>query len=353
MVCAVDPHSDWWGRDPLVEFESGLSELHGVARTPVTARVTWWQAAADADPSATPALFVRTTRVGELDAAALLMIRTAPDGSTQWLTSARPGTDDAWEIASRSPRARRALAEELADEIGNLDGPWTLELNGVCERDGAVDVLTEQLPNAKLIPAAPVPRVTFGAQRNSVAFLRASVRDGLIRSARRIARDGLREEVSFTRDVASLLSMQPEIEATHRARDHDSGRLSDLDDDAGLGFWRSTYRYHATRGELEVATLRLDGELAAYVVAFTDTPAYRVFDGRFEPAYRRYSPGRRLEAAVLERAFGDPSLRVLDWMSSVAPDRLLAATDSEPRWTLVAGSASAPSRVLKLAATVS
>jgi hypothetical protein len=175
----------------------------------------------------------------------------------------------------------------------------------------------------------------------------------LIRSARRIARDGLREEVSFTRDVTSVLRLQPEIEATHRARDHDSGRMSDLDDDSGLRFWRSTYRYHAARGELEVATLRLDGRLAAYVVAFVDAPFYRVFDGRFEPAYRRYSPGRRLEAAVLERAFEDPSMRELDWMSSVARERLLADTGADPRWTLVAGSRSEPSRALELAATVS
>ena len=51
------------------------------------------------------------------------------------------------------------------------------------------------------------------------------------------------------------------------------------------------YDGHAARGELEVATLRLDGHLAAYVVALADPPAYRVFDGRFAPSGGRTPPG--------------------------------------------------------------
>ena len=90
----------------------------------------------------------------------------------------------------------------------------------------------------------------------------------------------------------------------HLARDHDAGRVSDLDDGAGVAFWRSVYDGHAARGELEVATLRLDGHLAAYVVALADSPAYRVFDGRFAPKLAAVLPGRRLEVAVVEHARG-------------------------------------------------
>ena len=121
----------------------------------------------------------------------------------------------------------------------------------------------------------------------------------------------------------------------HQARDHDAGRVSDLDDRAGLAFWRSVYDGHAARGELEVATLRLDGHLAAYVVALVDSPAYRVFDGRFAPKWRLYSPGRRLEAAVVERARRGRFLE-LDWMSSVAPEKLVACTQADPRWAVTA-----------------
>jgi Acetyltransferase (GNAT) domain len=119
----------------------------------------------------------------------------------------------------------------------------------------------------------------------------------------------------------------------HRARDHDAGRVSDLDETAGAVFWRSVFDSHAARGELEVATLRLDGHLAAYVVALVDPPAYRVFDGRFAPAWRQYSPGRRLEAAVVDHA-RHSHFQSLDWMSSIAPEKLVASTWAEPRWAV-------------------
>jgi hypothetical protein len=95
------------------------------------------------------------------------------------------------------------------------------------------------------------------------------------------------------------------------------------------------YDEHAARGELEVATLRLDGHLAAYVVALADSPAYRVFDGRFAPKWRPYSPGRRLEVAVMEHA-RRRSFPELDWMSSVAPEKLVASTQADPRWAVTA-----------------
>ncbi len=137
--------------------------------------------------------------------------------------------------------------------------------------------------------------------------------------------------------AAALVALRDEIEAVHQARDHDAGRVSDLDDSAGLAFWRSVYEGHAARGELEVATLRLDGHLAAYVIALADSPAYRVFDGRFAPKWRLYSPGRRLEAAVVEHARRGSYLE-LDWMSSVAPEKLVASTQADPRWAVTATS---------------
>ena len=60
-----------------------------------------------------------------------------------------------------------------------------------------------------------------------------------------------------------------------------------------------------------------------------------MFDGRFAPPWRLYSPGRRLEAAVVEHARRGP-FGVLDWMSSVAPEKLVASTWADPRWAVTA-----------------
>ena len=173
-----------------------------------------------------------------------------------------------------------------------------------------------------MVPAPPVPGIGFTQDEVPLA---PGIRSGLDRSGQRIRQHALSEKIRFEREPARLAKLRDEIEAVHLARDHDAGRASDLDDRAGIAFWRSVYDLHAARGELEVGTLRLDGHLAAYVIALVDRPAYRVFDGRFAPPWRLYSPGRRLEAAVVEHARRGGFL-VLDWMSSVAPEKLVAST---------------------------
>ena len=94
----------------------------------------------------------------------------------------------------------------------------------------------------------------------------------------------------------------------------------------------------STADETEIATLRLDGCLAAYVVSFIDRCTYRVFDGRFDTRWARYSPGRLLETEALARAMTHHGLRHLDWMNSVASDKLIAANSLEPTVHLVARS---------------
>ena len=56
---------------------------------------------------------------------------------------------------------------------------------------------------------------------------------------------------------------------------------------------------------------------------------------RFAPKWRPYSPGRRLEVAVMEHA-RRRSFPELDWMSSVAPEKLVASTQADPRWAVTA-----------------
>jgi hypothetical protein len=81
---------------------------------------------------------------------------------------------------------------------------------------------------------------------------------------------------------------------------------------------------------LELATLNIGESLAAYVLGVIDGDAYRLLEGRFGTEWARYSPGRLLEAAVVQRMLDDPSLATLDWMTSVASETLLATNASDP-----------------------
>ena len=80
---------------------------------------------------------------------------------------------------------------------------------------------------------------------------------------------------------------------------------------------------------LELATAHVGGSLAAYVLAVPDAPAYRVLEGHLATEWSRYAPGRVLEAAVLQRVLDDRTYSVLDWMTSVAAESLLATNDAQ------------------------
>ncbi len=319
------------GWPALSSLEPAVEKLQETAGTPVTARLAWWRSAVIADRDATPVLLALPAPGDAIRAAALVAVRDV--GGVCQITSGRPHSDDAWEVAALSQDARRPLLTELAGFVLGLGGPWQLALTGLRDGNDAA-WLARQLPGGRMASAAPVPGIGFTA--GEVTF-GPGIRSGLDRSGQRIRKHALSEQIQFERDPDRLAKLRDEIEAVHLARDHDAGRPSDLDDTAGVAFWRSVYDLHAARGELEVGTLRLDGHLAAYVIAFVDRPAYRVFDGRFAPPWRRYSPGRRLEAAVVGHARRE-GFAVLDWMSSVAPEKLVASTWAEPRWTVTAAS---------------
>src|SRR6185437_10318160 len=253
------------------------------------------------------------------------------------ITSVRPYTDDVWDVAAVSAGARHTVLAGLVRHATRLSCPWRLTLTGL--RDGEEATwLAGQLPRGHVQPAPPVPAIGFSQDEIPLG---PGIRSGLDRSGHRIRQHKLIETIRFEREPDLLAELRDEIEAVHLARDHDAGRVSDLDDGAGVAFWRSVYDGHAARGELEVATLRLDGHLAAYVVALPDSPVYRVFDGRFAPKWRLYSPGRRLEVAVVEHARSRP-FRELDLMGSVAPEKLVARTQDDPRWAVVAAGDARP-----------
>jgi Acetyltransferase (GNAT) domain len=317
------------GWSAVCPLEPALEALHRTAATPVTARLAWWRAAVAADPGAVPLLLALRGHGGTITAATLVALRDE-DGDPR-ITSVRPHTDDVWDIGATSAGARQLLLAGLARYAAGLGGRWRLTLTGIRDA-GEATWLARRLPGGRAVPAPPVPGIGLTGDEVPLA---PGIRSGLDRSGHRIRRHALAETIRFEREPGRLRRLRDEIEAVHQARDHDAGRVSDLDDRAGLAFWRSVYDGHAARGELEVATLRLDGHLAAYVVALVDSSAYRVFDGRFAPKWRLYSPGRRLEAAVVEHARRGRFLE-LDWMSSVAPEKLVASTQADPRWAVTA-----------------
>ena len=134
----------------------------------------------------------------------------------------------------------------------------------------------------------------------------------------------------ITTDEREIAKLLPQVEELHRERDHAQGRRSELDDGEGRRIWRARLTNLARHQVLELATLRIDGELAAHVLGIAELTEYRIVEGTLATRFARYAPGRVLEAAVLQRVLDDPMVDRLDWMTSVASERLLAANDVQP-----------------------
>jgi hypothetical protein len=320
-VTAAAVMSSWAGLDT-----SELTGLHHAAGTPVTSRPAWWRAVAAYGGA--PALVTVRGRRGTLTAAGLVVVHDRC--GVRHVTSGRPAGDDAWEPAAVTPAARRALLTEIARFTHGPPGPWSLTMTGLRD-EGDAAWLAGLLPGGEVTAAPPVPGIRF-TPGTPVVFS-GDVQRSLAQSGRRLRRERLSEDESVERDAYRVAGLRSEVESVHLAVDDRAGRRSDLDDDAAAGFWRAMYAGLTATGELEVATLRLDGQLAAYVVGVADGPVLRVIAGRAEPKWRQYAVGRRLEARVVRRAEED-GFRELDWGSSVAPGKLIFANVTDPRWSV-------------------
>ena len=113
---------------------------------------------------------------------------------------------------------------------------------------------------------------------------------------------------------------------------------SDLDDPQANELWKRLVLAHGASGQIEISTMIIDGEIAGFTIGIIDDDTYRVFDGHFNSEFHRYSPGRIIEAAVLERVVVDARFGGLDWMAGVAAEKILASNHNEGRMQLVASS---------------
>jgi diguanylate cyclase (GGDEF)-like protein len=234
--------------------------------------------------------------------------------------------------------ASSALAEAIAAFVADIPGAWSLEIEQVHELDPTLLRLSEVLENSQILPEMRVPRVVFPADNQVDLVLSSGMRKQLRRATARIDANGVTSCVAFDRGPTITPALIDEVEAVHISRDRFARRNSDIDLPTERAFWRTIVEGRQPGCEVEIGSLRLDGQLAAYVVALLDRRTYRVFDGRMDTKFADYSPGRLVEAAALDRALKDPRFTVLDWMSGVAAEKLLTANAAEGRARLVASS---------------
>jgi len=123
-----------------------------------------------------------------------------------------------------------------------------------------------------------------------------------------------------------------------RRRDEHLGWVSDLDDPQAACFYHRVIQQHADRGEIDLLTLRLRGELTAYVCAFADGKALPSWDNRLSPVWAEHSAGRIANTEALERVVRSDTYDTLDWMRGEEGYKLQGATGVTLMQDVTAGS---------------
>lgn len=322
---------------PVTTFERRADALIRLRRSfDVLAResafaCTGWSAWAFAETfvSESPSTWAALAHYPSGDLAGLLLFSEQQLDDTTLVTLA--GTEQGFRgvLTVDSPETAELLAAEVAHHIADRAFPAELMLGPLDANDPAVHAFAAGLGGSRLVPDHPVPTLVtpYGGLTDVLSH---GTRRTLRKAQNRVSRDGRQVTIGFTRAPSEILAMAPHMEQCHRERDHMHGRPSDLDHERGRKMWRWRLTELANLGALELSSLYLDGEFAAYALGVLDGHTYRVLEGRFVTAWARYAPGRLLEAAMLERVLESPSLRRTDWMSSVAPETLIAANDADP-----------------------
>jgi CelD/BcsL family acetyltransferase involved in cellulose biosynthesis len=325
----------------LDELGGALDELHAAAATPVTARRPWlatWLSSFPYEP-----LVLVILGGDRLEAAALLAQRRR-HGVTEVVAMGH-GPSDRVAFPSRGPEASLALSQAMAGYLLGLKGPWRLAVGHLPVGDPVATALAGGLPFGQLIGGADSPALRFGEERTLRGYVSRNHHQQVRRVTNRMEREGLAPAFEHLREPADLRAALPEVERVCRQRDAMVRRRSQLDDPSFGPFFRAVVLEHARRGEVDLTTLRLQGELAAYCLCFVDGGSYRMWNCRFAPRWAHLSPGRVTNNEALRHALADPACQEFDWMlgeedyksglaNHVDPSQDLLAWSSRPVWAV-------------------
>jgi CelD/BcsL family acetyltransferase involved in cellulose biosynthesis len=320
-----------YGLREVGALDGELTALAAACGAPLTARPAWLLAACAATRQLEPWVLIARDASGTAVGAAVL-VDQVDDRRTR--ATALGGTDGGHRgaLLTGDPVVAHALGESWHRLRLEQHRPAPVALGPLPAGDPVVAAFAAGLPGSWQEATASIPVIVAAVPGSEPGgeYLAAGMRRTLRKAANRLAADGSRAVHRFTADPAEIRDLLPQLEQVYRHRDHVHGRASDLDDAARQQTWRHRVRDLAEAGVLELGTLHVDGELAAYTLGIRDAPTYRLLEGRFVTRFARYSPGRLLEALVVERALATAGFTTFDWMTAVAPESLLGRNDADP-----------------------
>jgi CelD/BcsL family acetyltransferase involved in cellulose biosynthesis len=297
-------------RSALDELGPELDSLLVDVGAPICARRLWLTVWADSFVEYTPWTFWVRER-GELVAVGLLAVR-ARAGHHE-IVGLGHGPSDYARLPARSPEAAQRLAETLAEALRRRRRPWRLRIDGLPPADPVATRLAEQLRHATVVRGEGAPHLLLRAERPVEAVMKAKDRHSLHARRRRLSKLECGYSLRTERGVEACTNLE-DVERVHQLREHAVRRTSDLDKTSARNFWRDVLAAYGALGEVEVSRLVIGTDLAAYSIGLLDGRSWRLWDTRFNPAYRSVAPGRVLITDVMERLQAEGGWDEFDYM---------------------------------------
>jgi len=331
------------GADVLDRLGPRLDELHATTGVPVTARRPWLATWVRCQPAYEPlALCVESAE--HLHGIALLAQRKQRLFTE--LVALGAGLSDQIRLPVRDPEAGRLLTRAVIDRLHEVAGPWRLTIRHLPPGDAVAREIAAELSCAALETGDASPTLRFDARRSLRDYVSKNHHQQVRRMRNRMRSAGLDPRLAHLRDRAAIAAVLPQVVEVCLRRDASLRGESSLDQGSARAFFREVILEHAARGEVELTTLRLGGELAAYVVCFLDRGAYRMWNCRLAPAWSRYGAGRVANHAALDHALADGSATEFDWMRGAEAYKLSLSNHVEHALDLRAWSSPALRSVL-------
>jgi CelD/BcsL family acetyltransferase involved in cellulose biosynthesis len=148
----------------------------------------------------------------------------------------------------------------------------------------------------------------------------------LLRRLERVQDASIRHECS-----AAVLQQIFEV---HRRRQAGRAHLSLFESPRMVGFFAELADLFQRQGWLDVCTLWIQKELAAYVFGFQYGGAYSYWNVSFDPHYSEYAPGHMMIHHLLKRCF-DQGLTEFDFMKGAEDYKLKWASHQRPSYEFV------------------
>jgi len=331
------------GGDVLDRLGPRLDELHAATGAPVTARRPWLATWVGCQPAYEP-IAVCVESGDRLEAVALLARRNLRLFTE--LVALGAGLSDQIRLPARNPEAARELARAVVALSLDVQGPWRLTIRHLPPDDAVARAIAAELACAELETGDASPALRFEGRRSLRSYVSKNHHQQVRRMRNRMDGEGLSPRIEHLREQEAIAAILPEVMDICLRRDASLRGESMLDQQGTRAFFREVILVHAGRGEVELTTLRLRGELAAYVLCFLDRGAYRMWNCRMDPTWNRYGAGRIALDAALEHALADGSTSEFDWMRGAEPYKLSLSNHVEHALDLRAWSGAALRSVL-------